>query len=171
VLAGQKPAYLAQALRAFATGRRESALMTAAAARIDESLFPALADHYAGLSRTAKPTAAGAGQDAAAAKRASHPGRSAAGGDDGPTAAEVVENGLPELNLPACSSCHARGKRPVYPRLDGQKAEYLAARLRRWRGDPTVVDARKSSATMPMIARRIPEHLIEPLARHFAEGG
>lgn len=171
VLAGQKPAYLAQALRAFATGRRESALMTAAAARIDESLVPALADHYAGLSRTAKPTAAGAGQDAAAAKRASHPGRSAAGGDDGPTAAEVVENGLPELNLPACSSCHARGKRPVYPRLDGQKAEYLAARLRRWRGDPTVVDARKSSATMPMIARRIPEHLIEPLARHFAEGG
>ena len=89
-------------------------------------------------------------------------------GDGIPSAAEVVEKGLPEVNLPACSSCHGPGKRPGYPMLDGQKAEYMAARLRHWRGDPAVVDARKPNAPMPMIARRIPEHLIEPLARHFA---
>ena len=178
VLAGQKPAYLARALRAFAEGRRSSAVMTAAAARVDASLIPALAEHYASQPRSA--TAAGAGgttagpgtgpRAAAGASHAGNPGR-AASDEDGPTAADVVDKGLPELDLPACSSCHGRGKRPAYPRLDGQKAEYLAARLRHWRGDPTVVDARKSSDTMPMIARRIPEHLIEPLARHFAGRG
>ncbi|MGZ8160447.1 MAG: hypothetical protein ACXWT4_16795, partial [Methylobacter sp.] len=46
--------------------------------------------------------------------------------------------------------------------------EYLAARLRRWRGDQTIVDALKPNLPMPVIARRIPERLIEPLARYFA---
>ena len=55
-----------------------------------------------------------------------------------------------------------------YPLLTGQKQEYLAARLHLWRGDPNVVDARKTNATMPVIARRIPEHLVEPLADYFA---
>jgi len=168
VLAGQKPAYLAQALRAFAAGRRSSAVMTAAAARVDPSLIPALAEHYASQPRSGVTAAAGTGPHAASGtERVDHAGRATVN-DDSPSAAEVVDHGLPELNLPACSSCHGRGKRPGYPRLDGQKAEYLAARLRHWRGDPTVVDARKSSDTMPMIARRIPEHLLEPLARHFA---
>jgi cytochrome c553 len=161
-LNGQKPAYLAEALRAFAAGHRSSAVMTAAAARIDASLVPALAAHYAGLPRTDSPMASAVGTAS---------GQGVDRGDDAPTAAEVDADGLPEVNLPACSSCHDRGKRPVYPMLDGQKAEYLAARLRHWRGDPTVVDARKSNAPMPMIARRIPEHLIEPLARHFAGRG
>ena len=184
VLAGQKPAYLAAALRAFAAGERSSAVMEAAAARIDPGLIPALAKHYAAQTRLPKPGASGdragdadrAGStgsigtsgsagNAASADRAT----GADGTGDGiPSAAEVVEKGLPEVNLPACSSCHGPGKRPGYPMLDGQKAEYMAARLRHWRGDPAVVDARKSNAPMPMIARRIPEHLIEPLARHFA---
>ena len=56
----------------------------------------------------------------------------------------------------------------AYPRLAGQKPEYLAARLRQWRGDPTIVEARKREATMPVIARRIPEPLIEPLAEYLA---
>ena len=86
-------------------------------------------------------------------------------------AAQIVRNGLPEVNLPACSNCHASGKRPHYPILAGQKPEYLAGRLRQWRGDDNIVDARKSNATMPVIARRIPEHLIEPLARYIAAQG
>jgi hypothetical protein len=45
---------------------------------------------------------------------------------------------------------------------------YLAARLRLWRGDPYVVDAREEHRTMPAIARRIPEELVEPLAQYFA---
>ncbi len=175
-LAGQKPAYLAAALHAFASGERSSAVMTAAASRLDASLIPALAEHYAGLPRE------GGREDGSTAralaprplKRPAEQGAALASGlatepsADLALAAQVVEHGLPELNLPACSSCHASNKRPNYPLLDGQKAQYMAARLRNWRGDPTVVDARKPSDQMPMIARRIPEHLIEPLARHFS---
>ncbi len=81
-------------------------------------------------------------------------------------AARIVEQGLPAKQLPACASCHAPGK--PYPVLAGQRASYIAQRLRHWRGDDTVVDARKSHATMPVIARRIPDDMIDPLARYLA---
>ena len=130
--------------------------MNTAAARIDPAVMRALADHYASLPGLVEPTTIGteAATIAADANDAS--------------AARIVASGLRAINLPACSKCHAAGKRPDYPRLSGQKPEYLAARLRRWRGDPGVVDARKDPDTMPMIARRIPEAMIEPLARLLA---
>ena len=52
--------------------------------------------------------------------------------------------------------------------LAGQKATYLASRLRQWRGDPATVEARKPNDSMATIARRIPEDMIEPLARYYA---
>lgn len=166
VLAGQKPAYIVAALEAFANGTRPSGVMGSAASRIDPALFPALAEHYAGLPRQPRP------QDDAGEVPAAPAGAAA---DDDPRrfAARVAEEGLPGARLPACLSCHGPGDPgPELPRdapvLEGQKASYLAGRLRGWRGDPKVVEARKSTDTMAMIARRIPEHLIEPLARHFA---
>ena len=81
-------------------------------------------------------------------------------------AERIIQRGLPDRQLPACASCHTSSK--PYPVLHGQNASYIAARLRRWQGDKEVVDARKSHATMPVIARRIPEEMIEPLARYFA---
>lgn len=153
VLAGQKSDYLLTTLEAFAAGRRPSGVMGAAAARVDPAVMRALANHYAdlpGLSESRTMVAA------------SNP-------TEGDLMAErIVEHGLPEANLPACASCHAPGKHSRYPVLAGQKPEYLAGRLRRWRGDENVVDARKPNAPMPVIARRIPELLIEPLAHHFA---
>lgn len=151
VLAGQKPAYLLAALEAFASGRRASAVMNSAATRVEPGLLRALADHYAALPGLDDR------QDPEAAVRTADP-----------AVARIVANGLPETDLPACAECHSPGKRPDYPVLAGQKAEYLAARLRYWRGEKDVVDARKSRLTMPMIARRIPEPMIEPLAQYFA---
>lgn len=81
-------------------------------------------------------------------------------------AARIVREGLPAKQLPACASCHAPGK--PYPVLAGQSASYIAQRLRNWRGDETVVDACKSQATMPVIARRIPEDMIDPIAAYLA---
>lgn len=169
VLAGQKTAYLAASLEAFADGRRSSAVMGAVASRVDPLLFPALAQHYADLPRRARPEDALAGPEPAA----SVPPRIDAGADLRRTAARVAEGGLPLVRLPACLSCHGHGERlPELPRdapvLAGQKATYLAGRLHGWRGDPEGVEARKSPETMAMIARRIPAELIEPLARHFA---
>jgi cytochrome c553 len=153
VLAGQKAGYLAATLDAYAAGRRPSGVMSAAAAKVDGALRSSLARHYAGSSggvveRELTTTVGASGLER--------------------VAADVVANGIPELNLPACADCHGPGTRERYPLLAGQKPTYLASRLRLWRADPNVVDARKTTATMPVIARRIPEHLIEPLAAYFA---
>lgn len=152
VLAGQNPEYLLAALEEFASGRRTSAVMGAAAARMDPPMWRALAEHYAALP--------GLGMLSEAA--------TVRGVSIDPMVARIITRGLPEANLPACVQCHASGKRPQYPALAGQKAEYLAGRLRRWRAEQHVVEARRSTLTMPVIARRIPEPMIDPLARHLA---
>ncbi|MDP1028644.1 c-type cytochrome [Sphingomonas sp. KR1UV-12] len=143
VLGGQHPAYLLASLKGYAAGTRHSAVMGNAAAILDEAEMRGLARHFSALPGlgTAVPTG-----DAAART--------------------IVEHGLPDRQLPACASCHAPGK--GYPVLAGQRATYIAQRLRQWRGEKEVVDARKSQATMPVIARRIPEEMIDPLARYLA---
>lgn len=147
VLGGQHPAYLLAALDAYASGRRASAVMAQAAATLSPQDRRRLAAAFA-----ARP-----GLGAAPAPR----------GD--PRARAIVERGLPDRQLPACASCHAPGK--PQPVLAGQRAAYLAQRLRHWRGEKEVVDARKPQAVMPVIARRIPEDMIEPLARYLAGEG
>jgi cytochrome c553 len=160
VLAGQKADYLLSTLQAYASGRRSSAVMSAAAARVDPRLLRALADHYAALP--------GLDADRDVAAGAARAARRETDRDTYGEAARIVVSGLPRNDLPACAECHSAGKRPDYPVIAGQKAEYLAARLRRWRAGSNVVDARKSRLTMPVIARRIPESMIDPLANYFA---
>lgn len=144
ILGGQSQAALLAALQGYASGTRSSAVMQQVAMRMTPDQMRAAARAYAAM-----------------------PGLGAA---PAPTtnadAARIVEQGLPAKQLPACVSCHAPGK--PYPVLAGQRASYIAQRLRHWRGDDTVVDARKSHATMPVIARRIPEEMVDPLARYLA---
>jgi cytochrome c553 len=142
VLGGQHPGYLARALVEYAAGRRASAVMQNAAATLTAGERAALARHFAAM-----------------------PGLGGAPGTD-PRARLIVERGLPRAQLPACASCHGPGKRQ--PVLAGQKADYIAQRLREWRGEKEVVDARKPQAVMPVIARRIPAEMIDPLARYLA---
>ena len=146
VLGGQDPAYLLVALKGYATGKRASAVMQTAAARLQDADMVRLAKHFAAMPGLPRASAS------ATADRAT---------------AQIIRVGRPDIQLPACASCHAPGK--PYPVLTGQRASYLAQRLRRWRGEETVVDARKSQATMPVIARRIPEEMIVPLAKALAE--
>ena len=142
VLGGQKADYLFAALAGYANGTRSSAVMQQVAMRMDPA---AMRD--------------------AARRLAAQPGLGAEPGGNN-AAARIVRQGRPEIQLPACTSCHTAGK--PYPVLAGQRASYIAQRLRRWRGDDTVVDARKSHATMPVIARRIPEEMIDPIARYLS---
>lgn len=152
ILAGQKPAYLLAALKGYQTNARSSALMRQAAAQLRPEEMRALAVHFAAL-----PSALGpAGRSAATVlDRGAH---------------EIATRGLPRQELPACLSCHDPGRPTRYPIIHGQRASYIAGRLRRWRGEENEVDARKSHGTMPVIARRIPEEMIDPLARYFARG-
>lgn len=140
VLAGQKAAYLEGALRRYASGDRASGVMQVAAAALTPAEMRVLAGHYAAMPGLRDTPLP-----------ATHP---------------LLNAGRRDDQLPACSSCHAPGK--TYPLIAGQKATYVADRLTNWRGDDTVVDARKPHATMPVIARRIPEEQIQPLARALA---
>lgn len=142
ILGGQRPAYLEAALAAYADGRRGSAVMGNAAATLTAAERRALAEHFAAM-----------------------PGLGAAPQGD-PRARVIVERGLPERQLPACASCHGAGK--PQPVLSGQRAGYIAARLRHWKGDGKEIDVRLPQNVMPVIARRIPEELIDPLARYLA---
>lgn len=153
IIAGQKATYLAAVLDDYAVGRRASGVMGAAAARVDPALRRRLAAHFAREPNGLEPRALGPAVDSS---------------DAAQRAANVVANGIPALDVPACARCHAPGKRERYPLLAGQKRAYFAARLHLWRGDPYVADAREEHATMPAIARRIPAELVEPLAEYFA---
>ncbi|SEJ88266.1 Cytochrome C oxidase, cbb3-type, subunit III [Sphingomonas sp. OV641] len=150
VLGGQKPAYLLAALRAFQDGTRQSAVMGHAASRLSGAEMRQLSRHFAAL------PGLGAGTGRGGAVNAPHDA----------AAEQIARIGLPDKELPACASCHTPAK--PYPVLAGQKPEYLAARLRQMRGDEKEVDARQSQATMPVIARRIPEEMIDRLAAHLA---
>lgn len=135
VLGGQNPQYLLESLHRYASGERSSAVMQAAVTALNDSEMEALARHFAGMPGLENNRSSGA---------------------------------LPNLkdrhgqSMPACASCHAPGK--AAPNLMGQKADYVAARLRHWQQETGVVDARQSPATMAMIARRIPEDRIDALA-------
>lgn len=142
VLGGQDAAYLERALADYGANRRASAVMQNAAATLTADERRALARHFAAMP--------GLGAAPAGSARAR----------------QIVERGMPEIQLPACASCHAPGKRQ--PVLAGQKADYIAQRLWHWRGEKEVVDARKPQDAMAVIARRIPEDMVEPLARYLA---
>ncbi|WP_335300465.1 c-type cytochrome [Sphingomonas adhaesiva] len=142
ILGGQNPRYLEAALAAYADGRRASAVMANAAATLTAPERRALAAHLAAM-----PGLGATPAGSAAARR-------------------IVERGLPERQLPACAACHAPGK--AQPVLAGQRATYLAQRLRDWRAEEGEVDARLPQDAMAVIARRIPEEMIDPLARYLA---
>lgn len=149
VIAGQNQAAIIAALDKYAKGERHSAIMQTVAAQTDPTEWRRIAADYAALpgQLVHNPLGIDTALDRAAA--------------------EIVAHGLPSAGLPACSSCHARGKREDRPILRGQKPAYLAGRLRRWQeGD--AIEANRSAATMPTIARRIPPDMIDPLARYYA---
>ncbi|WP_293877918.1 c-type cytochrome [Sphingomonas sp. UBA978] len=142
VLGGQDPAYLLAALKGYADGTRSSAVMQQVAMRMTPAAMTDAARRFAAM-----------------------PGLGAAPAGSA-AAARIVTQGIARIQLPACASCHAPGK--PYPVIAGQRADFIAQRLRHWQGDDTIVDARKSAATMPVIARRIPKEMIDPVARYLA---
>ncbi len=151
ILGAQRVAALEAALRAYRANTRHSAVMQQAAATLDDVQIAMLARHFAAMPGLIdRPVTRPA--TSLAARRAQ----------------QIVERGLPRVQLPACASCHGPSK--PQPILAGQRAAYLAARLRNWKGDGKEIDARQSQAIMPVIARRIPEDMIEPLAAYLAEG-
>lgn len=112
-LAGQRRAYLANALEAFARDERQSGIMQPLAAGLDARQITALADYYARLP-------AGSGSARASFDPAVARGR------------EIAARGIPERKVPSCADCHgpaAAPRNPAYPALAGQHADYLELQL------------------------------------------
>ena len=117
VIAGQNDAYLLDALKAYAAGKRHSGIMATAAARLPDGELKALAAHYAA--------------------QAPAEARSDARLDPALVAAgeKIALEGVRTTGTPACASCHGpspNANNPAYPRLAGQHAAYLETQLHLW---------------------------------------
>ncbi|CDX22597.1 Cytochrome c, class I [Mesorhizobium sp. ORS 3324] len=116
-LAGQKQDYLFASLQAFASGDRTSGFMALPVTGIDPAAMAALAKHFAAQ----PPTSVDRDQIAATTIK---------------NGQQIAQAGIPQRNVPACSSCHnGPGRNPIYPRLDGQHAAYLEEQLKLFRSE------------------------------------
>lgn len=132
-LAGQHANYLARQLRLFKSGARNNPLMMGQAAGLSEQDMKDLAVYYTG-------------QDAQFGVA-----------DEALVAAgkALYFGGNPEEQVPACSGCHGPAglgnAAAGYPRLSGQHAAYVAARLRAYR-DGEVADTPQAQIMAGVIA-------------------
>jgi cytochrome c553/cytochrome c5 len=111
-LAGQRPEYLFNALRAYARDLRHSGIMQPIAAALDEREMRELARYYARLPRRE--------QAPVPATPAIERGRA------------IAHQGIAGRRVPACAECHGpqpKRRNAAYPRLAGQYAEYLTLQL------------------------------------------
>lgn len=105
-LAGQQPEYLENQLRAFIERRRTNPVMFNVAHVLNPSMIEDLAAHFKDLNP--KPLG-GAQRELVAAGKT------------------IYDQGVPEANIPPCSSCHgpeAKGD-GKFPRLAGQLHDYI----------------------------------------------
>jgi cytochrome c553 len=145
VLHGQPREMLENALRAYLSGERSSGIMQTAASGLSSDEVAELAVYYAGLEppRRTIDTAGLSGH-----------GR------------ELAESGDPVRRIPACMSCHSESALPVYPRLAGQNARYIASRLKAWQAGQT--DRTDTAAIMVPIARLLTDDDIAAVSDYFS---
>lgn len=113
-LGGQSEAYLRRSLTEFASGLRKSGTMQLFAAPLAPEEIEALARFYAGTPWSGAETAA----------------RPEPLGDE-LSGAAIFELGIPEQDVPACTSCHD-GTSGRFPIIAGQSAGYLLQQLELW---------------------------------------
>ena len=149
-LAGQQPEYLENQLRAFVERRRTNPYMFNVAHALSPTMLAALTTQFSQLNP--KPLG-GAPKDLVAAGR------------------KIYEEGIPDSNVPPCSSCHgpeAKGD-AQFPRLAGQLHDYIFRKLVNWsneRGqDPANPD---TSAIMEPIAHSLNESQIAAVAAYLS---
>jgi cytochrome c553 len=142
VLHGQSAAFLAASLRAYASGERRSGIMQPIASQLAPDAIDGLARYYASL--PAPPLQATVPQAAQA----------------------LATSGDAEARIPACTGCHGSAALPLYPKLAGQNARYMANRLQLWRNGlaPTTDGER----LMAPIARLLTADQIQELSAFFS---
>jgi cytochrome c553 len=155
-LAGQRVAYLENALRAYATGRRHSGIMQPIAEGLSDEVRRELAVYYARLPSDAD---AREPQELRQLLPAPRWQLSAARREQGARLAAGAVDGVP-----ACLQCHGDG--PVnraYPILAGQYAGYLDQQLRLFK------DGRRGGSEYAHIMRKVVQRLTPEQAAAAAE--
>jgi cytochrome c553 len=142
-LAGQRPSYITQSLKAYARGDRHSGIMEPIAAALSEADMHELGRYY-GTLRAPGSSAALIGSTAEVtsdhgADNRRGVGAAADGTKREPTARTAVERGeaiarfgVPDSNVPACAACHGpsgTSRNPIYPTLAQQSADYIVLQL------------------------------------------
>jgi cytochrome c553 len=146
-LAGQQSQYFEDQLQAFVERRRTNSTMFNVARVLSPAMLTALAMHFRDLD--ANPLGGASKELVAVGKK-------------------IYEEGVPEANVAACSSCHgpeAKGD-GAFPRLAGQLHDYIFATLVNWRKErPSVRD---KSTIMEPIARSLTESQISAVAAYLS---
>jgi cytochrome c553 len=112
-LAGQQPEYIENQLTAFIEHRRANPVMYNVAHALSPAMLTALTTEFQKLNP--KPLGGGPKDQIAAGKK-------------------IFDEGVPDKNIPACTSCHgpdAKGNGP-FPRLAGQLHDYVTRKLTNW---------------------------------------
>jgi len=81
---------------------------------------------------------------------------------------KLYRGGNLDTSVPACTGCHSpngAGIPPVYPRLAGQHADYVATQLRAFRAEQRTNDANKA---MRMIAARMSDKEIQAVSEFIS---
>jgi cytochrome c553 len=150
-LAGQRRAYLENALIAYAEGSRHSGIMQPMAAGLSPEMIKELSGYYARL-----PPPQAAGRDA---------------GDDADLIAlgrAIATEGIPAERVPACVECHGpRGRKmkDAYPSLAGQPADYLVLQLELFKNQQR--GGSEYAHLMHEIAPRLKPAQMRAVARYF----
>jgi len=113
-LAGQREAYLENALRAYARGERHSGIMEPISVGLSENAIRDVAHYYAAAT-PAGPSLPEPADDAAIER-----GRS------------IAQHGIPAQRVPSCLACHSPeggDYNANYPALEAQHADYLQLQL------------------------------------------
>jgi cytochrome c553 len=147
-LAGQQSEYLEDQLRAFIEGRRTSPFMPKVAAVLSPPMQKALASHFHELNPN---PLGGAPRELVTKGKA------------------IYEEGVPEANVPPCSSCHGPSAKGdgQYPRLAGQLHDYISGRLARWSRERQK-RSEAGPAEMESIARNLTESRIFAVAAYLS---
>jgi cytochrome c553 len=149
VIAGQSAAYLENALRQYANGRRGSGIMQPAVAQLDDKAISQLVQYYAGLTPRQV-------RESSASQEQVLRGQ------------EIATLGLPDKGIPPCLTCHA-GNTATFPKLAGQHAPYIASQLRLWQRGLRASTAH--GAIMAPIAKRLSDEQIIDVAAFFGSQG
>jgi len=152
-LAAQSQDYLLRALAEYASGVRQSEVMTPIAKELKDQQRDDVTAYYASFHK----------QEWTRPKAVK---------EDVLRHGEVLATvGSEKLGVQACQNCHGpegRGLPPTAPYLAGQSADYLTDRLKAWKQGPRTDDPTPPSI-MAHIAQQLGEDDIAALAQYFAQ--